>query len=283
MKAIRFSITLIFITIQIAFSQPDTTKAPSNWTPEGVTGINISQVSLTNWTQGGESSFTWTLFGNFGLTYADSSWKIANKLKIAYGMTKLGSKDFRNNDNELYFETVVAYKINWAVDPFFSNTIRTVIANAFDYTKTPEERISSFFDPGYITQSLGFTFDKLKGFTTRLGIGLQETFTNTFRQYSDDKKTNDKVEAFKLETGIESVTEGSYTLAENLLHTSKLRLFGRLNELDYWDVRWDNTSTAKINSFLNVNLNILMIYERAQSPKTQLKEALQIGLTYNVF
>jgi hypothetical protein len=98
----------------------------------------------------------------------------------------------------------------------------------------------------------------------------------------DDKKTLDKIERFKLETGIESVTEGSYLFAENMLASSKLRLFSRFNSLDVWDVRWDNTITAQINKYFNTNLNVLLIYEKSQSLKTQVKEALQLGITYSI-
>ena len=86
-----------------------------------------------------------------------------------------------------------------------------------------------------------------------------------------------------METGIESVTEAKYTLDDNLLLTTKLRLFSAFDNLDVWDVIFDNTITAKINSYLNVNLNVLMVYDADETLKTQLKQALQIGVTFNLF
>ena len=67
-----------------------------------------------------------------------------------------------------------------------------------------------------------------------------------------------------------------------MLLNTKLRLFTRFNMLDVWDVRWDNTITAKVNDFVNVNLNVLIIYEKSQSLRTQIKEALQLGFTYTI-
>jgi len=32
-----------------------------------------------------------------------------------------------------------------------------------------------------------------------------------------------------------------------------------------------------------VNFGVLVLYEKDQSPKTQVKEALQVGFTYNLF
>lgn len=257
--------------------------ADTLWNAAGMVGVNASQVSFTNWSQGGENALTWTLYTKMSAVYNDGSWKLSNNLKVAYGRSKIGSAEYRTNDNEFYLENVLSNKLGWAVDPFFSNSVRSTISKGFDYSKSSVNPIADFFDPGYITQSLGFAYDKDKSLKTRLGIGLQETFTNKYRNYSDDKKTADKVEAFSLESGLESVTNSELKFDDNLLFQSMLRLFTRFNSLDVWDVRWDNTLTAKITKYVNVNLSVLLVYEKAQSPKTQFKEGLQLGFTYSIF
>ena len=253
------------------------------WKPSLVTGLNISQIAFSNWTQGGENSITWTLTGDFGLKYKTEHWSFKNQLKAAYGRTKQGGKDFITNDNELYLETVLSYRIlGWAVNPYFSNTVRTQVTEGFDYSTTPETKISDFFDPGYITQSLGFTYDQLENIQTRLGLAFQEVITNQFTQYSDDPETPNEIEKFKFETGVESVTDANFTLDDNLILKTKLRLFSRFESLDVWDVRWDNTITAKVNSWLNVNFAYLLIYQKDQSPTAQMKQALQLGIVYTI-
>lgn len=268
---------LLIILTTFSVTAQDSVK---HWTPSAIVGINLSQLSLNNWTQGGENSLAWTFTGNGGYKYAGDEWKFDNNLKLAYGRTKIGGDDYRTTDNELYLESIISKVIAWEVDPYFSNTIRTSISTGFNYKVTPSQTIADFFDPGYITQSLGFLYSKSDIFKFRLGVAVQEVITNKFRQYSDDPDTKDKVEAFKLETGIESVTSTEYGFYENMVLKSSLRLFSRFESLDVWDVRWDNTIAAKVNNFINVNLSWLLIYEKAQSPKTQLKEALQLGFTF---
>lgn len=269
--------TILFLTASINFAE-DTTGAA--WNYSAISGLNINQIALENWTQGGDNSLAFTIFGNLGANYKKETIELKNNLKIAYGRTKLGTGNFRTNDNEIYLEDILMYNVGWKVNPFFSNTFRSVLGNGFDYSKSPELQTASFFDPGYLTQSLGFTYDPRKEFNTRLGIAFQEIFTSKFTQYSDDPDTPLELEKFKFETGIESVSETQFNLDDNILISSKLRLFSRFNSLDVWDVRWDNTITAKINNYLNVNLNILAVHEIKQSLKTQLKEALQLGITY---
>ncbi len=279
---IRKILTLLLIlSFNSIFSKPPD-SIYYKWLPSFDTGLNISQISFKNWVKGGENSLTWTLTGNFNLNYKSDTWMLKNQVKAAFGRTKIGSQKFRTNDNELYVESVLSYNVGWKVDPYFSNTLRTQITEGFNYDKEPKQKIADFFDPGYISQSIGFNYDKTKIFKIRLGIALQQTFTNRFRQYSDDKSTSNRIEAFKLETGMESVSSSEFTIDTNLKMQSKLRLFTRFEHIDVWDIRWDNNIIAKINSWLNVNFNFLLIYEKNQSLKTQMKQALQVGIVYNV-
>lgn len=278
----KILIAFILFTSITMFAQPDS-LLHQGWNPSGVTGLNLSQVAFSNWSQGGENALAFSLFGNFGAIYFDKPWRLDNNLKLTFGRTKLGDNDYRTTDNEFYLENVLSYDLGWAVSPYISNTVRTVLANGFQYDADTSYQITAFFDPGYVTQSIGFTYNKSENIKTRLGLAFQETFTNKFKKYSDDPETPNEIEDFKFETGIESVTEGQIELAQNLLAQSKLRLFTRFDALDVWDVYWDNTIIAKINKYVNVNLNVLLIYEKSQSPKTQVKEALQLGLTYNLF
>ena len=272
---------LILIVSANAFAQPTSdTTFRMGWTPKGSVAVNLSQISFDNWTQGGENSLSFSSIGNFGAFYRSQEWFLANRLKLAYGRSK-SSGNYYTTDNELRLENVLIRNFGWKINPYFSNEVRTGLANGYDYKVSPEQQIAAFFDPGYITQSLGFIYAK-KSFNTRLGLGLQETFTNKFNFYTDDAKTLE-VEKFKIETGIESVSEANYEFMTNMSYTGRLRLFSRFNTLGVWDLNWDNIITAKINDYLNVNFNFNFIYQQDQSIRAQYKEALQLGFSYVIF
>lgn len=263
------------------FSQQDTTLK-KGWNPKGILGLGLSQVALSNWVKGGENVISVTIKSDFAEHYFNYPWLLKNTFVVNLGSTKTGGGGFQTNENGLILENVLIRKIGWAIDPYISNLVRTVIVKGYDYKANPIQQTSAFFDPGYVSQSLGLTFDR-PHFSTRLGLAFQETFTNKFRQYTDDINTAGKKEAYKFQTGIESVTEANYTVAENMLYTSRLRLFSAFETIDVWDVGWENSIIAKVNSFLNVSLNAILLYEKAQSPKTQFKEGLTLGITYAVF
>ncbi len=70
---------------------------------------------------------------------------------------------------------------------------------------------------------------------------------------------------------------------ENIIYKSNLRLFTTLEQPDVWDVRWDNLVNAKVNKYVSVNFNFLLIHMIKQTRRTQIKESLQLGLSYNIF
>ncbi len=288
-------LTTIILTLCVALNVQGQTsatkKSPAKppadtvnvWTPTLVTGLNVSQIAFSNWTQGGTNALAWTATVNGSYNYKGNIWSLQNHLRASYGRSRLGGQASITTDNSLLLENVLTYNVGWATNPFVSNTIITTLAEGYSYATSVPVPIANFFDPGYVTQSLGFAYTSSNDFTTRLGIASQEIFANKFRQYTDNPSTIDKVEAFKLETGFESVSRAKLHIADNMLLTTGLRLFTRFNDLTVWDVRWDNLIVAKVNSLINVNFTYELVYQKDQSPRTQMKEGLQLGVTYSIF
>lgn len=254
------------------------------WNMTGVVGLNLSQTSFSNWAQGGSNSLAFAAYTNIGAIYYNAPLKWKNKLNMTYGRSKIGNEGYRTNENDIYFESVASRNIGWAVDPYFAVTFRSSLTRGYDYSVDPAGiQIVDFFDPGYLTEALGFTYDQNKIITTRLGVAIQQTFANKFANYTDDPETPNEIEKFKFDTGLESVTEVKYEFMQNMIYSSSLRLFSRFNSLDVWDVRWDNLITAKVNDYINVNFAVTVIHEISQTRKTQLREALQLGFSYSLF
>lgn len=276
---IIFLILYFSINYSIIAAQDST---QSNWQRTTKIGVHISQIAFSNWTKGGNNSLTYSLSGDFGISYIDTNWRIDNILKLAYGQTKIENESFKTNDNEMLLDNVISRKLGWKVNPFFSNSLRTTITEGFSYSDSSKTKTADFFDPGYITQSLGFTYDKNKYFNTRLGLAIQETFARDLTHYTDDPAT-DKIENFNIATGFENVTEAKFNIDDNMTYEGSLRLFTRFESLDVWDVRWDNEITAKINSWIEVKLVFILVHEISQTRKTQIKEVFQLGFSYDFF
>ncbi len=100
--------------------------------------------------------------------------------------------------------------------------------------------------------------------------------------YADDPETEDEIEETKVEVEMESVTDPSLTLGENLLFTSNLELFSDLEASNRMDVVWDNLLAAKVQEYVTASLNVKIFYDRDISEKRQLKQSPAIGLTYTL-
>lgn len=278
---------LLIFLLAISFNSfaqdiPDSVLV-DGWNMVGVVGLNLSQTVLVNWSQGGSNSLAYSAYANLGAILKDHPWKWKNRLSIIYGRTKLEDVGYRTTENDIYFETVLSRNVGWVVDPFVSVTVRTAVTKGYDYSVADTNiQIVDFFDPGYVSEAIGFTYDQNKIITTRLGLAFQQTFANRFTNYTDDPETPE-IETFKFDTGLESVTEVKYDFLENMTYYSFLRLFSRFTSLDVWDVRWDNIVTAKVNDYINVNFNVTLIHEISQTRKTQLRESLQLGFSYSLF
>lgn len=284
MKKLLLCIVVILVTMSstLVAQNQDSIDAAHAWNLSGVMRANASQIYLKDWVQGGENSVAWNVSLELGLDKDWDSWKMKNRLKSIYGMMNMGDQGFRGNENEFYLENLISKKLGWKADPYFSNTVRTVMFDAYKYANEQAEQVSTFFDPGYISQSLGFFYDDKTGFTARMGVAMQESFVNKYRQYLNGGDKNGET-TFKLETGVEIVSTLKKKVMDNILYDGSVRLFTRFNGLDVWDVRWDNSITAQINKYINVNFTAIIIHEVSQTRRTQIKQGLQVGFNYLLF
>ncbi|MDT8323168.1 MAG: DUF3078 domain-containing protein [Bacteroidota bacterium] len=285
--------TVTLITLILVFAAPraqaqEKADGPvDGWNNTLVTGLNLTQVTLHNWTQGGENTLAWTFLVNGKFLYHQPDWKWNNTLKIAYGKTKLGDDDFQKSEDELFWESVYSRNIGWKIDPYVANQLRTQFDDGYTVTEDEDGQevrtlSSGPFDPLYLIQSAGFTYTQGEAFFTRLGIAFKETFSSADFGFADDPDTDGEIEDFRFQTGVESATGVKVTVMENIIYTSQLNLFSAFNQMDVWDVRWDNTINAKVNDFVTASLNVMVVHEIAQTRRTQVKQAISLGLRYSL-
>lgn len=252
------------------------------WKKEMAGGLNLTQASFVNWTQGGENSLAWQLNLNFRFVKIGKKTNWETSGKLTYGSAKLGGQEFRKAIDEIKAESVLTFKFGTHVNPFVASTVETQFAPGFDYSVEPKMQISSFMDPGYIRESVGINFVPNDVIRTRFGVGLKQTVANNFASlYTDDPRTDNKLEQFKNEAGVESVTDVKWKISKNSQFTSKLEFFYAFGALDETDVKWDNVLSLKISKYIGINFNFILFYDRDISSRYQIKQSTAFGLTYN--
>jgi hypothetical protein len=270
MKSILPALLLCTTLLSAQQPAPDT----SSWRHSIVTSLAASEVSYTDWAQGGENALSWTgtLDGKSTSETAGYAW--ANTYNFAYGTTKLGSQGVRKTDDKIDIASTYVLKIDGLINPYVAATLKTQFAKGLSYAPDgTNTEISAFFDPAFITQSAGLSCQPMPALKTRLGAALREVVTSMHNQYADGKKT-------KTDGGVESVTEADLPLMENVILKAKLELFAPIRQFDQVIVRSDNTIAAKVNKYISANFNIQLIQERTISPRTQIKQTIALGFSY---
>lgn len=267
--------------ISAAETEADTVTL-RGWTKSAVASANLTQASFTNWAQGGSNSLAYTLnfLGNATLYGEVTKW--SNSLKLLFGQARLAEQGLRKTDDEIYFETLFIYEVWQEVNPYAAATVRTQFAPGYQYpANSPEQQVSAFFDPAYLTQSVGFIYEPAPIFTTRLGVAMREVVTSKYNAYADDPATAD-VEKVSFDGGLESISVLRWEFLENTLYVSRLELFSPFTTMDRVVVRWDNSISAKVNQYISVGLNVQLVNDVNVSPLTQVKQSLGIGISYTL-
>ena len=272
---------ILFLNFLI-FAQEDKKEPEYGWKNVAVGNLNFTQTSFSNWARGGEDNWTWLLDFNAKFVNDQEKYNWSNAGKISYGKTKVSGADARKSADEIRLESVFTFKMGAYVNPYVALTGETQLTNAYKFSDSSKVEISNFLDPGYFTESIGFGYEPVKNFKTRLGLAFKQTIADKFAAaYSDDPKTDDEIETVRSEIGMESVTDYSRKLNENILFTTKLEAFSNFESVKEIDVRWDNVFSAKVSKYIVVSFNFKLFYDKDISVKRQIKQILAVGLTYS--
>jgi hypothetical protein len=277
MKRVNISmiiICMLLLSFLAVAQEKDENEPEYGWKKSMVGGLNLTQTSFDNWSQGGENSVAWQINFNFNFTNEQEKTSWANSGKVNYGQTKTGDAEARKSIDEIKLESVLTYKHGKYLNPYVAATGETQATAGYRYD--PKLKISAFLDPGYFRESAGLGYKPSEIIQTRLGVALKQTVTDKYSlRFVGEADKN-----FKNEVGAESVTDINWKVSENTLLTSKLELFSTLVKFDETDVNWDNVITTKISKYFNVNLNVKLFYDKDISARRQIKQALAFGFAY---
>lgn len=99
---------LSFYGFHSAFAQPG---RDTSWTRGGLIGINLSQISLSNWAAGGDNAVGFNLNFNYKLDFKRNRHLWQNRLEMAYGLNKTKSEGTKKTNDNLYLSSIYGYQL----------------------------------------------------------------------------------------------------------------------------------------------------------------------------
>ena len=277
------------------------------WKKGGIFAVNLSQTSLKNWAAGGQNSVAvngiFSLFAN--LKQEKDAWD--NSLDLGYGLLKQG-KDagYRKTDDK--FDLLSKYGRHAFGNFYYAGLLnfKTQMQPGYNYVnETVKNKISDLFSPAYLLLALGLDYKPNAYFSAFLAP-VTAKFTFVTDEFLSDAG------AFGVKPGEKSRGEfGGYLrmiysrndfkdeFLKNVAFTTKMDLFSNYaNNPQNVDVSWETLIALKVNKFIAVNFNTLLLYDddikvpfdrngngtiavdEVVGSKVQFKEIFGVGLSY---
>lgn len=296
-----------------AFSQAiKAVPADTSWKKGGGGVLNFNQIGLTNWAAGGESALSTILLGNVFANYKVGTTTWDNTLTLNYGLiTANNYNDIRKNDDKIELNSKYG---RYAFGKFYYSALvnfLTQFAPGYDYVVDPESLhpISNFMAPGYLTIALGMDYKPNEKFSLFISPATGKMTIVADPEISDEiidtvnMKNRYGVnvgDAVRTEFGASLVASLTTNLSETTSEIGKLTLFNNFTDpiaanRGNIDVGFTNTIAVKISKYITASLYLEVIYDHdiliptynddeeqiGLGPKTQLKEVLGVGFSYN--
>jgi len=265
----------------------DTTHK-EGWKKGFTANLGLAQGNTSNWAAGAEeSSFTINAFVNLFANYKKGKKEWTNSLDLFYAMINTSSTGTRKNDDRIDYYTKYTQKIKPKVGLGVVGNFRTQFTNGYTYNVIPNEKISGFFKPAYLTIAPGIDWDPNKWFSL-----FFSPISARFIYVSEDSLTKfyniNAGQNLRTEIGGFLSAKFNKDIAKNVNIRSRVDLFSNyLENPQNVDLFWTNILTLKVNKFLNVTYNFDMIYDddvkvfgpNSNAPRTQTKSLLSVNFT----
>lgn len=289
MKRVLLFISLFFLVTSISFAQesitvPDTLRGgKTTW----VVGLNGSQASYSNWSQGGTNNISATGTSTITTLYRKNKFAYGLLLDTRYGKTRIENEGNRKIADRLYLLNRFLYTINEEnpeLKLFTNLTFRTQFDKGYDYGAAEDGGdilISKFMAPAYFNESIGLAWIPSDIFSAEAGIGLKQTYV------SDESLSEtyglDEGEQFRSEAGLTLGASLETDLMENIQFSSSIQTFTNFSTgINSTDVLFSNKLIGRINSYINTNLSLDLVYDDDFSKEIQVAQILSVGISYSI-
>lgn len=293
-KSVLATIALVCVGSTL-FAQTDSTHG---WTKSLVTNLTVTQTSYSDSWVGGEAgsvNWVWNLDAA-AARQVSPKVNLKSTLRLKFGQTMTQNAETKKwtspikSTDLIDWEDVLRFTLGALVDPYAAFRLESQF---YDGT-FPAKKL--YLSPLKLTESFGVAREFYKkdnqSVTSRLGVATRQIFKKSVV----DLTTLETKDSTITDGGMESVTDATLKLAQNMQYVSKLSIFKALFSSEsnrepvigvpymgvHWstpDVNWENTLTAAVTKIVTVSLYTQVLYDRDIDKRARLKETLALGFT----
>lgn len=285
------------------------------WKKGGVFGVNATQVSLSNWAAGGQSSLSVNSLANLYANFkkGKSSWD--NLLNLNYGVVKLGEGEFIKSDDRIELNSKYGRKAtsDWYYAGLFN--FKSQFAPGYQFPEKDSVLTSDFMAPGYFLGALGMDYKPNPNFTVfispitaKLTVVANQDLANV-GAYGVDAATLDTAGNVISEGKTTRLEIGGYVrlmykrdIMKNVNFQTNFDVFSSYtDDPTHLDINWNNLLSMKVNEYINASVSTSLIYDhdvtiletnsngdpeldenmnQVAGPRTQFKYVIAVGFQY---
>ena len=262
------------------------------WNLKGVSGLNVSQTAVSNWSAGGENAMAGTVYLNGELLRKSGNWLWSNYLVLEYGLTNTKSLGTQKTSDKIDFSTQLGYSTDNKWYYTVMGDFKSQFYKGYNY---PDKSIyiSKFLAPAYSNVSLGLEYRPNTSYSVYFSpVAGRFTFVEDDYLSSIGAFGVDKGDKFRAELGAYLKAKAQKKIMENVNVISSVDFFTAYdNSFGNIVVNWDLLISMKVNKFLSATVSTSLKYDddvkiiredgTKGGPKVQFKETLGIGFAYN--
>lgn len=283
-------LVFLFLFLPFGLIAQEQSDSLSYWKRSGLISANFSQVSLTNWAAGGQSSMSGVFMLNYLANYKKDSLSWDNYIDLRYGFLKEDGNDMTKSSDRIEFNSKLGYNTGTGWNYAALVNFKSQFAPGYNYPRTPNDTyISKFLAPAYVNVALGM--DYKNDFITL----FISPATGKFTIVGDDDLSAagefgvDPGKKFRAEFGGSVRFGAQKEIVKNVTASTKLDLFSNyFHNPANIDVDWTFMLNMKVNEWLSANFLAQMIYDDDiniedkdgnSAPMIQFMEMFGVGLS----
>jgi len=255
----------------------------SGWKKFGTFILNISQGTLSNWVAGGEkSSLGINGILNYSINYKKGKNAWDNYFDLAVGFQNASSYDqFRKIDDRIDISSKYGRLLGHQWYLSFLVNVKTQSMPGYDYSTTPNTKISNFLSPGTVLLSPGFDYKTANRFTFFISpVTIRWVYKLDEDFYNKNMFGVDSAHKVNKEFGAFLTTRYTAPFAKWGVYTGRLDLFSNyLRNPQNIDMLFSNLLTLKFTSIFAANISLDFKYDDDVLGRLQVKEILGVGIT----
>jgi hypothetical protein len=285
--------TLLFITAtQAVHAQKDTI-----WRKGGLFALNFTQVSLTNWSAGGQNSISGSAIVNYFANYKKGKNAWDNNIDLGYGFIMQGKngKVIKSDDK---IDITSKYGREAAKHFYYSTLLnfRSQFTAGYNYPNDSVV-ISKLFAPAYTLLALGIDYKPKDYFSLFLSPATARFIIVNDKLLSDAGAFGvDSGKMLKTEAGAYLKATFKKDITENVNLQTSIDLFSNyLGKPQNIVVNWQMLISFKVSKYISASLSTQLLYDDKTKltfyksdgvtvdhvgPGTQFKEVIGIGFAY---